>query len=121
MASSNVKSPVNNIAIKHGIPIQSQTEDFEGWIHEIEMWQLVTTIEKAKQGPLVYRSLQGKARKACQALSIEELGSEDGLAKLVAKLKELYSADKDQQMFTAYEKFETFKRNNEQFDCGLHK
>ena len=114
MASSNVKSPVNSIAIKHGIPIQSQTEDFEDWIHEIEIWQLVTTIEKAKQGPLVYLSLQGKARKACQALSIEELGAEDGLAKLVAKLKELYSADKDQQMFTAYKKFETCKRSNEQ-------
>ena len=37
--------------------------NFDSRVHEVEMWQCATTLEKQKQGPALYLSLEGKARK----------------------------------------------------------
>ena len=59
---------------------------------------------------MLFLSLNGKVRQAYASLSKEELNKEDGLDKLVKKLRELYCASQDQAMYSAYEKFETFQR-----------
>ena len=74
------------------------------------MWQLVTDLPKIKHGPILYLSLNQKAQQACAALTKAELNADDGLEKLVEKLRELYAVSKDQATFSAYEKFETFQR-----------
>ena len=55
-------------------------------------------------------SLNGKVRQACASLSKEELNKEDGLDKLVKKLRESYCVSQGEAMYSAYEKFETFQR-----------
>ena len=47
-----------------------------------------------------------KIRQACSALSKDELKKDDGLDKLIAKLRELYGVSNKQATFSAYEKFE---------------
>ena len=49
-------------------------------------------------------------RQACAGLSKEEIHKNDGVDKLVMKLKELYSVSRDQATLSPYENFETFQR-----------
>lgn len=53
-----------------------------------------------------------KACQTCAAFTKEGLNEDDGLGKLTTKLKEDLFTE-DQAMFNAYEKFETFHRQNE--------
>ena len=39
-------------------PILKYEEDFENWEREIKLWQCVTDLEKKKQTPAIYLSLQ---------------------------------------------------------------
>eukprot|EP00111_Clytia_hemisphaerica_P015522 TCONS_00045814-protein len=102
---------VVSIGQKYGLPPFSEDGDFEHWLHEIEMWQLVTDLAKTKQGPMLYLSLSPKVLQACATLTKEQLNVEEGLDVLITKLRELYAVSKDQAMFTAYEQFETFQRD----------
>ena len=59
----------------------------------------------------MFLSLSPKIRQACSALSKDELKKDDGLDKLITKLRELYGVSNEQATFSAYEKFETFRRS----------
>ena len=48
---------------------------------------------------------------ACSALSKDESKKDDGLDKLIAKLRELYGVSDEQATFSVYEKFETFQQS----------
>ena len=85
-------------------------DDFNSWLHEIEVWKYVTDLDKKKQGPMIYLSLEGQARRLCSTIKIEELNAEDGVNKVISKLKEFYEKDAEQLAFDAYEKFEMFQR-----------
>ena len=98
------------IGQKYGLPPFSEDADFEHWLYELKLWRNVTDLSKEKQGPVLFLSLNGKVRQACASLSKKELNKEDGLDKLVKKLRELYCVSQDQAMYSAYEKFETFQR-----------
>ena len=102
---------VVSIGQKYGLPPFSEDGDFEHWLHEIEMWQLVTDLAKAKQGPVLYLSLPPKVRQTCATLTKEELNVDEGMDNLISKLRELYAVSKDQAMFTPYEQFETYQRD----------
>ena len=98
------------IAQKYGLPQFNEDGDFDSWVRDMELWGLVTDLDAKKRGPVVFLSLSLKVRQACSSLSKEELNADDGLQKLIEKLKELYGLTEDQSMFNAYEKFETFQR-----------
>ena len=91
-------------------PPKLTDNDFTNWLHEIEVWKCVTGLDKKKQGPMIYLSLEGKARRLCSSIKIDDLSSDDGVDKLIKKLKELYDKDAEQLAFDAYEKFESFQR-----------
>ena len=59
---------------------------------------------------MIYLSLEGQARRLCSTIKIEELNAEDGVNKVISKLKEFYEKDAEQLAFDAYEKFEMFQR-----------
>ena len=96
--------------VKIDPPALKDGDDFEEWAREVKIWQLATDIAKAKQGALVYLSLQGKARECCKSIEIEKLGGDGGIDILLAKLKELFAKDSEQAAFMAYEQFETYIR-----------
>ena len=43
-------------------PILSSLDEFEEWLHETEIWQCLTDLDKDKQGPAIYLSLDQKIR-----------------------------------------------------------
>ena len=56
-------------------------------LYELDMCKLVTDLPKAKQGSVIFFSLNPKMRQACAGLSKEEINRDDGVDKLVMKLK----------------------------------
>ena len=91
-------------------PILKSGEDFENWEREIKIWQCVTDLEKKKQAPATYLSLEGQARQCYADIKVETLHSDSGVDELIKKLKTLYDKDVEQAAFIAYEEFETFQR-----------
>ena len=70
----------------------------------------MTDLEKKKQAPAIYLSLEGQARQCCADIKVETLHSDSGVDDLIEKLKTLYDKDAKQAAFIAYEEFETFQR-----------
>ena len=67
-------------------------------------------MDKDKQGPAIYLSLDKKIRKTCSDIKVKDLNSEDGVDILVNKLKFLFPNDINHAAYLAYDKFKTFKR-----------
>ena len=84
---------------------------FLEWIHEIEIWQCLTDLDKDKQGPAIYLSLGEKIRKTCSDIKVRDINSEDGVDILVNKLKSIFPKYINQAAYLAYDKSETFKRH----------
>ena len=83
---------------------------YEDYKKEIEVWQLLKCATKKEEGPLIFRSLSGSAKAAAHELTVEEIGSEQGLQNILAKLDKLYLADKNQRIYVDLDAFEKFKR-----------
>ena len=76
-------------------------EEFEDWLHETEIWQCLTDLEKDKQGPAIYLSLNEKIRKTCSNIKVKDLNNEDGVDILIKKLTSLFSKDANQATYFA--------------------
>ena len=76
-----------------------------------QTWPCLTDLDKDKQGPTIYLSLEEKIRKICSDIKLKDLNSDNGVDILVNKLKSLFTKDIKQAAYLAYDKFETFKRH----------
>ena len=66
---------------------QSSINDFEEWLHETEILQYLTNLDKKKQGPVTYIFLDENKRNACDG-KVKDLKSDDGVdILLLSKLK----------------------------------
>ena len=102
MANNNLKSP----------PVLKDEEDYLNWKQDLEIWQLYTDLDKKKQGPAVYLVLSGKSKECARSLTKEELGANDGVAKIVAKLDTLFEKDKNTQTFLTFNEFYEYRRSS---------
>ena len=102
MAGSNLKSP----------PVLVDEDDYTNWKQDLEIWQMFTDLDKKRQGPAVYLCLSGKARECVRDIQKEELGANDGVDKIVAKLDTLFEKDKDTQTFLAFNEFYEYRRSS---------
>ena len=102
MASKKIYSP----------PVFDKIDEIEDWLREIEIWQCVTDIEEKKQGPVLYLSLPDKIQKSCNT-SVIDLNRDNGLNKLIMKIKTLYAKEINTLAYMVYDQFENFKQPNE--------
>ena len=72
-------------------PVLSCIDEFEEWLHETEIWQCLTYLDKDKQGPAIYLSLDQKNRKTYSDNKVKDLNGENGVDILVNKLKSLFA------------------------------
>ena len=82
------------------------------WKKDVEIWQLLTSLPKNKQGLELYISLKQKY-KAFIALTIDELSSDDGVKLILRKLDELLLRDKDTLAYEAFEQFDQFRKKKD--------
>ena len=63
------------MSVDHKCPPQI-TDDisYQDWKRDVTIWQLFTALEKKKQGPALYLSLQGKAKVCVRDLKPEDIG-----------------------------------------------
>ncbi len=95
------------------LPILSNPDEFEEWKRDIAIWKAVTTVEKKTQGPILYRSLEGQAKKACSNIKIEDICSDRGYDLIIEKLTQVFAKDNEQKAFEDCRKFEIFQRSSD--------
>ena len=83
---------------------------YEQYVKEISVWRLLKCATALEEGPLVFHQLTGEAKAAADELTVEEIGSAEGLNLILKKLDKLYLTDKNQRIFVDLNAFEKFKR-----------
>ena len=103
--------PGNRVFFKSP-PTLREGESYEEWKRDLEIWQLLKCATKEEEGPLIYRTLTGRAKAAVKDLTPAQIGAADGLKSIITRLEKLYLSDANQRIFVALDKFEKFKRPN---------
>ena len=80
-------------------PILAGQDSYLEWKEDISVWELFTDLVQTKRGPAVYLTLTGNARDCVRDLTPAEIGSADGVKKIIDKLDKVYLKDKDTQTF----------------------
>ena len=83
---------------------------YERWKNELEIWQLVTDLEKKKQALAVTLSLTGKAREAALNIKAEDLNSDEGMKALIQTLDKLFLQETIDSAYDAYKNFDGFRK-----------
>ena len=91
-------------------PVLSNVDEIDSWLHDLQIWECVTDIDKKQQGPVINLSLPDKVRSACRDTAVADLNKDDSLNILINKLETLYVKDKKASAYIAYERFETCQR-----------
>ena len=93
-------------------PALSKCSSYDLWFKKIEIWKHFTDVPEAKQASAIFLTLEGKAREAVLELDVAILASDNGVKHLTDRLDKLYSKDKAQLAYEAYDSFERFKRED---------
>ena len=90
-------------------PLKLDVQPYLMWKKDVEIWQLLTSMSKEKQGLDLYMSLEQKYKQFVN-LSVTELSQATGVKKILEKLDELLLQDKDTLAYEAYERFDKFRK-----------
>ena len=101
MAASNMKTP----------PALESEEQYLEWVNDLKIWQLLTDLPKAKQGPAVYLSLTGRARECVQDITPEQLSADDGVTTITTKLDAIFKKDQNTRAYLAFKEFYDYRRS----------
>ena len=67
-------------------PIWSQDKAYKNWKSELDLWLVVTDLEKKKRAPSKVLSLQGRQLEVARELPLEKLHHDEVVSKLLEKL-----------------------------------
>ena len=82
----------------------SSPDDLKQFLRDLELWQWESDIPKVKHAVKVLRQLSGSARAAADEISVEDLKKEDGVSRIVRKLKEHFQPHLESAMPKAFER-----------------
>ena len=94
-------------------PVFIEGDDYDQWKKDVELWQEISDLDKAKHAIAIHLSLSGRSRDATSELSIAELKSVDGITKVFEKLDRVYALDENWKCFHTYLNFENYSRPKE--------
>ncbi|XP_034552315.1 uncharacterized protein LOC117821880 isoform X2 [Notolabrus celidotus] len=100
MAAGNYKVP----------PPFDEKKSYESWKNEVEIWRLVTDLEKKKQALAVALSLTGRARDCVLEIAAGDLNKDDGMTKLLTKLDSVFLKEEKDRQYEAYTDFDRITR-----------
>ena len=110
MVARTKAAPMGSVNYHKAPPAFSKEKKYDQWKKKLEMWQLVTTIEKAKQGAALYLSLDDDTQELLAELDKSKIHCDDGVKNIVVLLDKLYLKDKAQAGTEALEQFFGYKR-----------
>ena len=88
-------------------PLLSEAKSYDDWIKLVDIWQKVTDVEKAKQGPVLLLSLEGEAQEAALQIPTDDLLKDDGVLTLIKRLDDLFKKDDVVKKYQVLEHFDT--------------
>ena len=91
------------------LPNLRSIEEFEDWFHETKNWQCLTDLEKDKQSPAIYPSLDEKIKKTFSDIKVKDLNSDDGVDLLINNLKSLFAKDSNETAYLADDSLKLLK------------
>ena len=94
------------------ILVLDDSADYSTWKKKVLIWQLGTAAMKKQQASKLIMNMKGKPQEVSINMTIEELGAEDGVDKLIAELDKLYKKDSTQSLFKAIDDFEGYRRGD---------
>lgn len=92
-------------------PIYQEGASYEEYKKDIEIWQLLKVASPEEEGPLVYRTLTGRSKEACADLTVDQIGSKNGLKFIKQALDKVHLSDENQRIFLTLDSFEKCKRS----------
>ena len=92
-------------------PSLEKDKDYQQFKNEVKMWELVTDLDKKKRGLALALSLQDKPREVALQMDPAKLNADDGVQVLIAELDKVFEKDKLNQVYSAYQGFDKFKRD----------
>ena len=87
-------------------------DNYETWKNEIEIWRLVTDLDKKKQALAVTLSLKGQARAKALEIDAAKLNLDTGMTELISALDSIYKGDKIDIAYSAYSSFDGYRRGD---------
>lgn len=91
-------------------PKFDSNSSYETWKRDVKLWTKLTSLEKNKQGIAVYLSLTGQAKDLASEVPEADLEKDGGVDAVIAKLDDLFLADKGLRQFAAFHKLYNMKR-----------
>ena len=82
---------------------------YEAWKKESATWSTFTDLDKKKQGPMMFLSLNGKPCASVLELDVGVIGRDKGAEVILVQLDKLYLKDRHQTVYLAYETSQQFK------------
>ena len=79
-------------------------DDSEKWLHETEIWQCLTDLDKNKQVPAIFLSLDNKIGKMCSDIQVKDLNNHGAVEILITKLKSLFLRHKSSGIPCSFKK-----------------
>ena len=76
-------------------PLTFEGKDYSQWKLEVELWQMFTEMDKARQGITLALSLEGKAREIAISIDKSLLTTGDGVKNLLAELDKSSEKEKN--------------------------
>ncbi|KAK9537927.1 hypothetical protein VZT92_005501 [Zoarces viviparus] len=102
MAAGNYKVP----------PPFDEKKSYESWKNEVEIWRLVTDLEKKKQALAVALSLTGRAGDSALEIAAVDLNDDEGMNVLLTKLDAVFLKEETDRQYEAYTEFDRITREN---------
>lgn len=93
-------------------PFDEKTS-YESWKNEIEIWRLVTDLDKKKQALAVTLSLSGRARESALEIAAEHLNVDTGMSVLLDKLDSVFLKEEKDRQYEAYTEFDRIDRRGD--------
>ena len=91
-------------------PVFKENMSYEAWKKELAIWTTFTDLDKKKQGPAIFLSLNGEPRASVLELDVGVISGDKGVEAILEQLDKLYLKDRHQTAYIAYEAFEKFQR-----------
>ena len=96
-----------------GLPKLESDEHYETWKKDVQIWQVLTDLDKKKQALAIHLSLSGRARVASSELSVAALNKDDGVETLIKKLDKVFLKDEGRRQFAVFHELYNLRRDSE--------
>lgn len=92
-------------------PSFDEKTSYESWKNEIEIWRLVTDLDKKKNQALaITLSLSGRARENTLEIAAHDLNTDTRMDVLLTKLDSMFLKEEKDRQYEAYTEFDRINR-----------